>query len=139
MAGRKLTEIRWTIELAASEFGLDRRTLTSRIRQLGLEPGKDRKFSTRDIAAAVFGDYDAERIRKTKEEADKLALANARERGELCEVSRVIAFCQGVGVVLRQKILGSSLMESEKDELLLDLRKKFDAGTVTEQVIAAKD
>ena len=82
----------------------------------------------------MYGDIRGEQLRKTKEEADKLALANHRQRNELVETSLVIKFCQGIGIVIRQKLLASSMTDDEKDELLGELRKLFEAGTVTQQV-----
>src|SRR4051812_24982663 len=54
-AGRPSKAVRWTVEHAATEFGLDRRTLAKRLRDESIEPGGDGKFSTRDICDALFG------------------------------------------------------------------------------------
>jgi hypothetical protein len=63
----------------------------------------------------------AERLRKTREEADKLALENARMRGELVETESVYRHFEAVFVALRQKILACGLLDEEKDELLNEL------------------
>lgn len=136
MAGKAQT-IRWSFEMAGAEFGMDRRVVATRAKTAGIEPGKDGKYSTFDIARAIFGDIQGEQLRKTREEADKIALANAKDRNKLVETERVIKFCNGIGVVLRQKLLASSLTDDEKDELLAEIKKLFDSGTVTEQVCAA--
>lgn len=79
---KRLTPIRWTVELAASEFQIDRRTLAKRIRGADIRPGTDGKFSTEQICAAVFGDYRREQLREMKERADKLELENQCTRRE---------------------------------------------------------
>ena len=72
--------------------------------------------------AAVGGDIEAERLRKTREEADKLALANARARGELVDVDSVGRLGEAVFVRVRAKILSSpSLTDDEKDQLLKEI------------------
>lgn len=114
--------IRWTAEKAASEFGINPRTLTKNLRQASIEVGEDGKFSTAQICAAVFGDRESEELRKVREEADKVALHNAKERGALVEVEAVFRTFQGVFISMRQTILGSELSDREKDELLNNLR-----------------
>ena len=114
--------IRWTAEKAASEFGINPRTLTKNLRQASIEVGKDGKFSTAQICAAVFGDRESEELRKVREEADKVAIHNAKERGALVEAEAVFRTFHGVFISMRQTILGSELSDREKDELLNNLR-----------------
>lgn len=66
-------------------------------------------------------DLDAERLRKTTEEADKLALANARSRGELVEVAAVKKLGEKVMVAIRSRIMQFPLSDDEKDKLLTEL------------------
>lgn len=70
----------------------------------------------------MFGDRESEELRKVREEADKVALHNAKERGALVEVEAVFRTFQGVFISMRQTILGSELSDREKDELLNNLR-----------------
>lgn len=114
--------IRWTLDKACKEFGANRNTLTRLVRVAGIEPGSDGKFSTAQIAAAIYGDKASEDLRKVREEADKLALHNAKERAALVEAEAVFRTFQGVFISMRQTILGSELTDREKDELLNNLR-----------------
>lgn len=66
-------------------------------------------------------DLDAERLRKMTEEADKLALANARSRGELVEVTAVKKLGEKVMVAIRSRIMQFPLSDDEKDKLLTEL------------------
>lgn len=60
-------------------------------------------------------------LRRTKEEADKLELANARTRGELVEVSRVKQLGEQVMSGIKAKILNMPLTDDQKDKCLRDL------------------
>jgi phage terminase Nu1 subunit (DNA packaging protein) len=79
---KRLTPLRWSVEKAASEFQIDRRTLTKRINAGDIGPGTDGKFSTEQICAAVFGDYRREQLREIRERATKLELENQCMRKE---------------------------------------------------------
>ena len=69
-----------------------------------------------------------QQLRRTKEEADKLELANARTRGELVEVSKVKRLGEQVMSGIKTKILNMPLTDDEKDMCLRDLLslKDFD-------------
>lgn len=54
-AGRPSTLMRWTIEMAAREFGVDRKTMTKRLASASMESGADGRFSTVQVAKALFG------------------------------------------------------------------------------------
>jgi hypothetical protein len=91
----------WTISGLAVELAQDRRSLARRLE--GLEPDEEsedkagrvsRKWRMARVVAHMAGvstDLDAnkERARKDKESADKLALENARTRGELAAVTEI--------------------------------------------------
>lgn len=115
---RRASSVRWGLEQAAAEFGINPRTLSGNLRRGSIEAGEDSKFSTAQICAAIFGDKAGEDLRKVREEADKLALHNSKARGSLVEVEAAFRHYQGVFVALRQRILGSSLSDKEKDDLL---------------------
>jgi phage terminase Nu1 subunit (DNA packaging protein) len=66
-------------------------------------------------------DFDRERLRRTKEEADKLELANARTRGELVDVDKVKRLGEQVMSGIKIKILNMPLTDDEKDKCLRDL------------------
>jgi hypothetical protein len=69
------------------------------------------------------GTLAAERLRKLKEEADKVALENDKTRGKLVDIEAVYRHFQGIYVALRARILASNLDDQEKDEILNDLRR----------------
>lgn len=115
--------VRWTQQKACVEFGLHPNTMAIRLKRGGILPGDDGKYSTKQICVAVFGDIEAETLRKVSEEADKVALQNEKTRGSLVEIEAVYKHFEGLFVSLRARILASGLVTEEKDELLNDLRK----------------
>lgn len=119
--------LRWTLEQAGAEFNKDARALAKRIRREGLEPGEDGKFSTAQICAAVFGDLHSEELRLTREQADEKEIKNKRSRMELLDAERVYRWGEALFIVIRQRILASSLTRDEQDGLLRDLQNvKYD-------------
>jgi phage terminase Nu1 subunit (DNA packaging protein) len=66
-------------------------------------------------------DFDRERLRRTKEEADKLELLNAKTRGELVEVELVKREGEKVMAAIKTTILNASVPDSVKDKTLQDL------------------
>lgn len=62
--------IRWNRLDAAAEFGIDRDTLSRRLRAAGIAPGEDKRFSTKEILAALFGDLEKEKTRNEAAKAD---------------------------------------------------------------------
>jgi len=119
---QKVTEIRWTVSLASKEFAIDHHTLDKALRRSGQEVGADAKYSTKQICAAAFGDHDAEKLRETRERADKLWLENQRTKGEVIERDQVHKFLMQAFAAMKQRILSSSMERDEQDKVLLDLR-----------------
>jgi phage terminase Nu1 subunit (DNA packaging protein) len=106
--------------------GLDRHALSTRLSELQAKPvGKVAQavtYSLRDLVrATIGGDIEAEKLRKTREEADKLALANSRSRGELVEITAVKRLGEKIMVAIRNRILAMPLTDEEKDRCLVEL------------------
>lgn len=120
-----------TVAEWAREIGFDRHSLMRRIADMEIQPsGKVAKgkaagsdlYRIRDLfKAALGGDIEAERLRKTREEADKLALQNARSRGELVEITSVKKLGEKIMIAIRNRILNMPLTDEEKDRCLLEL------------------
>lgn len=119
--GRRETSLRWTVEQAGREFAVHRTQVSARLRQTHQVAGPDGCYSTAQMVAAIYGDKHHEELRRTKEEADKLALGNAKSRRELLDSDAVYRFFEGYFIVIRQRILASKLSREEQDALLLEL------------------
>ena len=100
------TTIRWTVEIAAREFGLNPRTLTKRLTASSVTAGADGRYSTAQMVSVVFGDKSAEELRETTERADKLALANAKTRRDLIELPVVESAWADIVLAARSKFTG---------------------------------
>ena len=118
----------YTVARFSQLVGFDRHTLVSRIEELRLKPvGKTRLqaadiYTVKDLVKAILGgDIEAEKLRKIREEADKLALQNARSRGELVEIASVKKLGEKVMIAIRNRILNMPLTDEEKDRCLREL------------------
>lgn len=120
----------WTVAKWCREVGGDRHEFQRKVAASGVKPTGEadgrskgaKLYRVRDLVnVALGGNYEAERLRKTKEEADKIALANAKERGEVVEIGAVIQFGEKVFAAVRQKILNMPLTDEEKDKCLSEL------------------
>ena len=126
---RKPTEAsNYTVAKFSQLVGFDRHSLASRIQEMGIEPTANSSaqgaelYSLRNLfRAALGGDIEAEKLRKTREEADKLALQNSRTRGELVEIASVKKLGEKVMIAIRQRILNMPLTDDEKDKCLTEL------------------
>ena len=110
--------IRWTLEKAATEFGLDRATLSKRITTAGIVAGEDGKFSTAEICAAVFGDIEGEKLREKRHQANLLEMDEAERRGELLRKAEVYDQIDKLGLELKANIMACNIGEDEKRDIL---------------------
>ena len=74
--------LRWSLYKASREFGCGETSLGQKLAECGEVAGPDECFSTSQLLRSLYGAVYVERLRKVKEEADKLALANQVARGE---------------------------------------------------------
>ncbi len=107
----------------ASLIGCDRHELQKKLSEINAKPaasnGRGEEYSLRDLVKAhLGGDIRREQLRKTREEADKLAIANARTRGELVEIAAVKKLGEKFMIALRQRILSFPITNEEKDRCL---------------------
>lgn len=115
--------IAWTLFRAAQEFGLHRDTLKKRFIAAGIATAEDGTFSTSQICAAIYGDYQAEKTKLAKEQAEKVAIDNEERRGELIRVEDALEIAQRFCHAIRQRLLASSLVDGEKNDILKDIRR----------------
>ena len=110
--------IRWTLEKAAMEFGLDRTTLSKRITTAGIVAGEDKKFSTAQICEAVFGDLEGEKLLKMK--ADRRIAEQTADLNDkmLLRKSEVYDQIDKLGIELKANIMACNISEDEKRDVL---------------------
>ena len=127
MAGKRQKPSRWTITHAASEWDIHASTLSKRIKTAGIAAGKDGMFSTKQIDAAKNGDLPAEKLRLTREQADKLALENAEKRGHLIDLTQLAPVINKAIASIKAEIDGLAYVEREdKDRLMLKCGELWD-------------
>ena len=81
--------IRWSLHGAARELNVHRERLARRQRVLGIEPGEDGYFSSKDIIAMVHSDKEAEQIRLIAAQRQKLERENQEAEAEFIPVETV--------------------------------------------------
>ena len=125
--------IKWTLILAATEFGLDSVTLSKRLRAEGIEPDADGYFTTKQIIIAVAGDLDREKTRNEAAKADLHEMKRDLERSKLIPADRVRASLEELKVAISQVIDHSHLEVKQKATIYANLQKlgerDFVAGT----------
>jgi len=132
--GEKFRTVKWSIHQASVEFDIDHGALTKRLKALSIDPNDEGRFSTMQICAAKYGDYDMERSRKVKEDADGSALDNAKKRNELGEVRQFILFLAEVASAIKQHVNASSMPQQEQDDLNEELAVFFESETIIKKV-----
>jgi len=118
---------KWTVAQWCREVGGDRHELQRKVSAAGIKPAGKAEgrakgadlYRVRDLfKVSGGGDHEADRRRKTREEADRLAIANSRSRGELVEIASVKKLGERVMIALRQRIIAMPLTDEEKDRCL---------------------
>ena len=113
----------WRIEPASREFGCDGETLSKALKRASIEPAfKDGAFSTSQIVAALFGDYDAQRTRKITAEADLLEMEKRQTVRDWIPAELVESMWGKIITELRQKITFLEVPDEKKKEILEDLQ-----------------
>jgi hypothetical protein len=120
----KTSSLRWTVSQAASEFGMDRRTVDSRLKAAATVPAPDGTYSTGQIASAIYGDLAGEKLRKLRHEANLAEMKDLQMRGELIFASDVEGVWADAIVQLRKELEGADYIPSKaRAQLLKDLLK----------------
>lgn len=120
-----MTVAEWCRETNGERHALMQKLSEARIAPVGDAKGRAsgaKLYRIGDLYRAMGGGvYEAERLRKTREEADKLAIQNARSRGELIEISTVKKLGQEVMKTVTTAILNMPMTDEEKDKCLSNL------------------
>ena len=121
--------IRWSAFAAALEFGVTVNKVKKGLAQLGIEPAKDGKWSTRDIAEALFKKDALEKKAKDaryQAQIDEAKWARDRrlkQEGELVEVSAVKETMADLVITYVGFIRRSKLSATDKNSLIKQLHE----------------
>ena len=89
---------------------------------LGIVPAEDGHYSTKQIAGAVFGDKEGERIRLLKEQADKVELENAQTRREQAPMAQVEKVWTAWAIGIRDAVRDQEITAEQKQNILAAVR-----------------
>jgi hypothetical protein len=115
-------QIRWNIEVAAREFGINPRTLSANLVKADQQPGEDGMFSTPQVCSAVFSDYEQENTRLRKAQADQAELDLSVARKEVVPVEIAFQTVSNMLFSVRRVIETSDLPTENKDEIYEQLQ-----------------
>ena len=120
---RKDAPKRWTRNNAAMEFGISDKNLTLRLRRKSIKPGEDGCYSTKQICDAVFGDIDGEKLRLTKEQADRVAWENRINEGEYIKAADYRQVTErGLSAMVAAVNSAANLEDEDKAKIIRHLR-----------------
>ena len=129
----KAAPLRWTVGLAASEFGVDRRTVDSRLKAAAVVPAPDGTFSTGQIAAAIYGDLAGEKLRKLRAEANVAEMKDLQMRGTLVFLSGAKAVWADAIVEWRKTLEAADYIPQKSRERLLKSLLKIRLADIERQ------
>ena len=112
---------RWTVDRGSIEFSIDTKTLTARLRRANVLPGEDGKYSTAQIAGAVYGDHKLELIRGAQVDREMREIELSKMRGETILVADVKPTLDNIHRAIRRIILTSKLSHAEQDAALREI------------------
>jgi hypothetical protein len=124
--------LRWSIDVASTEFRVSRMTLRKYLAGIGARPDTSGCFSTIQLVEALYGDLYVERIRLTRTQRRKVALANAITTGSVVDRRLLMVGLTAIADAMVSRIRASSLDRLTQDDLLKDLAS---VGTVLEGVV----
>lgn len=111
------------MEAASAEFAVNPRTLSARLTQSGISPAKDGKFSTKEIARAIFGDLEIERTRLVRAEAIAQERDNRKTDEKLIDLDEFAKDYEPIYLAIVRVIKSSRLAEHEQIEILNSLHE----------------
>jgi hypothetical protein len=125
-------QLRWSVDAASPEFQVSKMTLRKHLAGIGARPDAGGCYPTSAITAALYGNLYAERIRLTRAQCRKVALANAITTGTVVDRSMLMAGLAAIADAMVSRIRASNLDRLAQDDLLKELAG---VGTVLEGVI----
>lgn len=117
---RRILRLKWAVAMIAREFGKDTRTIGKMLAAAELDASVP--LTTLQVFSAMVGDLGAERIRLTREQADKVAMENAVLRRQLLPMADVRKILD-IGFDGISKCIGASdLSEHDREKTINALR-----------------
>lgn len=97
--------MKWSVNAAAKEFRVDRRTLNRALEAFGESVGNGARFHTQVICGALFGEREREQIRLLKADAELKEMDLHQQRKELVQMADVQTLLTEMLLPIRQRWL----------------------------------
>jgi len=107
----------WTITSAAKEFRIDVDTLEKQMKAAGFE-AFGRTFTSQEIVSAYFGNYEYERTRKVRLDADLAQIEKDKAQDRLVDKEEYVNKFSRFLSIVRQVVSNAVIPEFEKGEML---------------------
>jgi hypothetical protein len=125
---------RWTINRAVTELKITANKMRGGLRRLGVGPGHDGKFSTKQIfdalndLTALEREAKQARLESTIDEAKFQRNRRAEQEGRLIDIQALRKWIDDCQVTLASRIRHFPVSEDQKRQLLEDLRNLESPG-----------
>lgn len=110
--------IRWTIERAAVELGIQEKSLRQRATKYGVEPGTDGCYSTQDIVLARYGAQHLAMTRKIELDGDLREARLAQMAAQVIPIKAVQRAWEFALAQLRSTIQGLRVSVADRESLV---------------------
>jgi phage terminase Nu1 subunit (DNA packaging protein) len=133
-----LKPFRWSLNRAADELGVARPKVRSRLARAGITAAADKTYTTKQILSALFGDKDAEELRKLTAEADVAEMKRDEMDGSLLPADVVEAVWQNAISEMKDIVTSLDIPDEARRRILAALRT-IPIGDYTEEKAGASD
>ena len=115
--------IRWTLQQAGAEFGIDPATLSNRLRAASIAAGDDKRFSTRQIVTAISADLDRQKTRNESAKADLTEMKRDLDERQFIPAEAARASMDKLRVGIMEVIAASPLSEKQQAAIAGNLKR----------------
>ena len=115
--------LKWNVEKAAAEFGLNNMTLRKALNKTSAAPDQDGLYTTRQIAGAVSGGaFYEEKLRTQRQITERYTLENQITRAEVLNRAELMKVMAAIADAFVSRVMSvQGLSRREKEDLLRDL------------------
>lgn len=114
--------LQWNIETASREFGLNPRTMAARLTAASIGPDAEGFYSTQQIARAIFNDYESEKTRLTKAQADQSEFDLAVSRKQFVPIEPTFQAMSNLLFAIKREVEMSPLPAEQKDNIYREIQ-----------------
>ena len=113
--------LKWTVEIAAREFGPSIPTLRKLLNKSGVVADKDGLYTTTQITTAIYDSMSVEKLLTQRQLRKRLELENAITEATVLDRSALATRFATIADAMVHRIMASELSRPAKDDLLREL------------------